>query len=203
MDIPTQHQTSTITAALLARVTKGDQQAFSQLYDHSSTLLFTLAVRILWSHDDAAELLQQIYLDIWRKVTRYDIGRGAPISWLVSITHSRAIERLRTRAAQGQQIPTGPNGQALAKQLGDHGPSPYETRIEQERRLAISATVAELPHAQLQAIELAYYEGLTHIEIAERLHQSLETVNAEINRAMAQLRERLQPYLHQGDTHDT
>ena len=80
---------------------KGDQQAFSQLYDHSSTLLFTLAVRILGNHEEAAELLQDVYLEVWRKVSRYDVGRGTPVAWLITLTKSRAIDRLRARAARG------------------------------------------------------------------------------------------------------
>ena len=98
MDKPSRHATSTIDPSLLARVVKGDQQAFSQLYDHSSTLLFTLAVRILGNHEEAAELLQDVYLEVWRKVSRYDVGRGTPIAWLVTLTKSRAIDRLRARS---------------------------------------------------------------------------------------------------------
>ena len=94
MDKPSPHATSTIDPTLLARVVKGDQQAFSQLYDHSSTLLFTLAVRILGNREEAAELLQDVYLEVWRKVSRYDIGRGTPVAWLITLTKSRAIDRL-------------------------------------------------------------------------------------------------------------
>ena len=93
-----------IDPTLLARVVKGDQQAFSQLYDHSSTLLFTLAVRILGNHEEAAELLQDVYLEVWRKVSRYDVGRGTPVAWLITLTKSRAIDRLRARAARGYRI---------------------------------------------------------------------------------------------------
>ena len=89
MDKPSQHATSMIDPTLLARVVKGDQQAFSQLYDHSSTLLFTLAVRILGNHEEAAELLQDVYLEVWRKVSRYDIGRGTPVAWLVAALATR------------------------------------------------------------------------------------------------------------------
>ena len=105
MDTPTRRATSAIDPTLLASVVKGDQQAFSQLYDHSSALLYTLAFRILGNRDEAAELLQDVYLEVWRKVARYDIGRGTPIAWLITLTRSRAIDRLRARAVREARMP--------------------------------------------------------------------------------------------------
>src|SRR5215217_993900 len=102
MDSPSQQAASTIDPKLLARVVKGDQQAFSQLYDLSSTLLYTMAFRILGQREEAAELLQEVYLEVWRKVARYDVGRGTPVAWLITLTRSRAIDRLRARAVRGQ-----------------------------------------------------------------------------------------------------
>ena len=101
MDTPTRRATSSIDPSLLASIVKGDQQAFSQLYDHSSTLLYTLAFRILGDREEADELLQDVYLEVWRKVARYDVGRGTPIAWLITLTRSRAIDRLRARAVRG------------------------------------------------------------------------------------------------------
>src|SRR4029077_10264062 len=101
MDKAPRLATSTIDPTLLARVVKGDQQAFSQLYDHSSTLLFTLAFRILENREAAAELLQDVYLEVWRKVSRYDIGRGTPVAWLITLTKSRAIDRRRAMTSRG------------------------------------------------------------------------------------------------------
>lgn len=199
MDKPSQHATSTIAPSLLARVTKGDQQAFSQLYDHSSTLLFTLAVRILGNHEEAAELLQDVYLEIWRNVSRYDVGRGTPIAWLITLTRSRAIERLRARAAQGYQTTQSMEGRTTATQAADLGPSPFETQADQALRLAVDAAMVELPQAQQHAIELAYYEGLSHAEIAARLNQPLGTVKTRIRLGMAQLLEQLQPWWKQSE----
>jgi RNA polymerase sigma-70 factor (ECF subfamily) len=82
---------SNINPELLAQVTKGDQRAFEELYDQSSSILFTLAARILGNHDEAADLLQEVYLEVWRKAARYDPRRGSPMAWLVTLTRSRAI----------------------------------------------------------------------------------------------------------------
>jgi RNA polymerase sigma-70 factor, ECF subfamily len=198
MDKPSQQATSTVDPTLLARVAKGDHQAFSQLYDHSSTLLFTLAMRILGNHEEAAELLQDVYLEVWRKVSRYDIGRGTPIAWLITLTKSRAIDRLRARTARGYQA-TDSLEAGTATQLTDEGPSPFDTKADQELRTAVVTAVAGLPQAQQQAIELAYYEGLSHTEIASRLNQPLGTVKTRIKLGMSKLREGLQQWRNTGD----
>jgi len=198
MDKPSQHVTSMIDPALLARVVKGDQQAFSQLYDHSSTLLFTLAVRILGNREEAAELLQDVYLEVWRKVSRYDVGRGTPVAWLVTLTKSRAIDRLRARASRGYQAANSLEV-GTAAEVADSGPSPFETQADQELRIAVVAAVAGLPQAQQQAIELAYYEGLSHAEIASRLNQPLGTVKTRIKLGMSKLRDSLQRWGNHGE----
>lgn len=198
MDNPSRYTTSMIDPTLLARVVKGDQQAFSQLYDHSSTLLFTLAVRILENREEAAELLQDVYLEVWRKVSRYDVGRGTPIAWLVTLTKSRAIDRLRARASRGYRA-TNPLEAGTAAQMADPGPSPLETQADQELRMAVGTAVGDLPQAQQQAIELAYYEGLSHTEIAARLNQPLGTVKTRIKLGMSKLRESLRQWGNHGD----
>ncbi len=198
MDKPSQHTISMIDPSLLARVVKGDQQAFSQLYDHSSTLLFTLALRILGNREEAVELLQDVYWEVWRKVSRYDVGRGTPVAWLITLTKSRAIDRLRARASRGYQA-TNSLEAGTAAEVADPGPSPYETQADQELRAAVEAAVAGLPHAQQQAIELAYYEGLSHAEIASRLNQPLGTVKTRIKLGMSRLRDSLQQWGKHGE----
>jgi RNA polymerase sigma-70 factor (ECF subfamily) len=198
MDKPSQHTTLMIDPNLLALVAKGDQQAFSQLYDHSSTLLFTLAVRILGNREEAAELLQDVYLEVWRKVSRYDVGRGTPVAWLITLTKSRAIDRLRARATRGYRA-TNSLEAGTAMQVADPSPSPLETQANQELRLAVGTAVAGLPQAQQQAIELAYYEGLSHAEIAQRLNQPLGTVKTRIKLGMSKLRDGLQQWGNHGD----
>jgi RNA polymerase sigma-70 factor (ECF subfamily) len=198
MSSPSRHATSTIDSALIARVLKGDQQAFSQLYDHSNTLLYTLALRILGNHEEAAELLQDVYLEVWRKVARYDVGRGTPVAWLVTLTRSRALDRLRARTARGQQYKDQRDGDAAA-QVPDLGPSPLETQADQELRLLVGQAISALPVAQQQAIELAYYEGLSHTEIATRLNQPLGTVKTRIKLGMSKLRDTLRTCWEQGD----
>ncbi len=183
---------SLIEPALIAKVAKGDQQAFGQLYDLSCSLLFTLALRILGDRDEATDLLQEVYLEVWRKGVRYDVGRGTPMAWLVTVTRSRAIDRLRSRAAKGRGV-TDSLGDTRAADLPDQAPGPFETNADLERRALVKKAFAELPEAQRQVLELAYYEGLSHQEIAVRLSQPLGTIKTRIKLGMSKLRDLLRP----------
>jgi RNA polymerase sigma-70 factor, ECF subfamily len=199
MDAPPAQPAITIDPKLLARVVKGDQQAFAQLYDQSSPLLYSLAFRILGTREEAAGLLQEVYLEIWQKVARYDVGRGTPIAWLITLTRSRAIDHLRARGPRPKRLATTPLDGPPAGQPPDQTPRPSETPSAQDLASLVSGAIAALPPAQQQAIELAYYEGLPHVEIAERLNQPTGAVKTRIKLGMSKLRESLQPYWEQGD----
>src|SRR5213594_3158701 len=170
-DLP-RRASSLIDPDLLARVGRGDHQAFGELYHRTNSLLFTLALRILSDRDEAADLLQEVYLEVWRKVIRYDAGRGSPMAWLVTMTRSRAIDRLRSRASKGHGL-SDPLDNTPAAQLRDQTPGPFEMHADLELRGLVAKALAELPAAQQQALELAYYEGLSHTEIAVRLNEPL------------------------------
>src|SRR5918994_1938727 len=126
MDSPSPHAASTIDPKLLARVVKGDQQAFSELYDQSSSLLYAMALRILSHREDAADLLQEVYLEVWRKVARYDVGRGTPVAWLITLTRSRAIDRLRSRGTRPRESFNG----LSAAQVADRNAGPFEAHAD-------------------------------------------------------------------------
>lgn len=198
MESASRQAASAIDPKLLARVAKGDQQAFGQLYDQSSTLLFTLAYRILTDRDEAAELLQDVYLEVWRKIAKYDAGRGSPIAWLVTLTRSRAIDRLRSRTSRGQHVVADSFEHPLVSVTPDVSPNPYEAREDTEMRQLMAKAILDLPLPQQQAIEMAFYQGLTHTEIAAKLNQPLGTVKTRIKLAMSKLRASLHETLPQG-----
>lgn len=187
MESRSRQASSPIDPALIAKVAKGDQQAFGQLYDLSCSLLFTLSLRILGDRNEAADLLQEVYLEVWRKGVRYDVGRGTPMAWLVTVTRSRAIDRLRSRAAKGHGV-TDSISDTGAVELPDHAPDPFKTNADLERRALVKKAFAELPEAQQQALELAYYEGLSHQEIATKLNQPLGTIKTRIKLGMDKLK---------------
>lgn len=186
-----QQATSTIEPKLLTRAAKGDRQALSQLYDQSSALLYTLGLRILGNPTEAAELLHELYHDISRKTVRYDAGRGTPITWLLTLTRGRAIDRLRTRNSRIPSAPSELNGVTTAAQLTDYEPRYFNSKGDHQLSRFVSDALANLPQTQLQVIELAFYEGLSHWEIAERLDQPPGTVKTRIKLGMSRLRESL------------
>lgn len=198
METASRQGVAIIDPRLLARVAKGDLDSFAQLYDQSSVLLFTLAFRILGHREEAAQLLQDVYLEVWRKVARYDVGRGTPVAWLVTLTRSRAIDRIRSGASPvahtGIDAPRNPE----SVENEDDAPVPSEAKEDNELRLTVAKAVAELPAAQREALEMAYYHGLSHTEIAAKLNQPLGTVKTRIKLAMVKLRGLLQSTLGQG-----
>jgi RNA polymerase sigma-70 factor, ECF subfamily len=142
-------------------------------------------------------MLQEIYLDIWRKVVRYDIGRGTPIAWLITLTRSRAVDRLRARGSRAPRHRESSSDHAETGQAGDQPSRPFNSPADQELRNLIHEAWAHLPQAQRRVIELAYYEGLSNTEIAAQLDQPVETVKAGIALGLSQLRESLHAYWEQ------
>jgi RNA polymerase sigma-70 factor, ECF subfamily len=198
MDTSSQLAASVIDPKLVARVAKGEHHALSQLYDQSSTVLFSLALRILGNREEAADVLQEIYLDVWRKVVRYDVGRGTPIAWLITLTRSRALDRVRTRGPRTLRQMSSAIDDAQTS-LTERGSGPFDSQTDEELRNVVREAWANLPQIQQQVIELAYYEGLPSTEIAVKLNQSVETVKTCIALGMSQLRESLQSYWEQDE----
>ena len=186
------NQGSSIGSDLLAHVAKGDSEAFAQLYEQTSSLLFTLAARILGNREEAAELLQDVYIEVWRKAGVFDSKRGSPMAWLVTLTRSRAIDRLRMSSARGRNM-TDSIDDTPTHELQSLTLDPLETHATEELRGLVVAAITELPAPQQEAIELAYYEGLTHREIAEKLNQPVGTIKTRIKLGMSKLRYALRP----------
>lgn len=192
MNTAAQCAASTIDPKVALRAGKGDDYAFNQLYDQSSTVLFSLALRILGSREEAAGILQEVYVDIWKRAVRYDVGRGTPIAWLITLTRSRAIDRLRTSGPQPRRQPLPIDGTEHAAI-----PGKFESPADQTLRSVISAALEGLPKPHRQAIELAYYEGLLPSEIATKLEQPLDAVITRLKLGMSKLHESLQTYWEQ------
>ena len=192
MDAPLPQSASTVAPDLVARVADGDQAAFEQLYEQSSSLLFTLVSRIVGNQGDATDLLQEVYLEVWRKASNYDHARGSPMAWLVTLARSRAIDWVRALGSRGKGV-TASLDDTPASDLIAAGTDALEMRAVNERQSLVWKAIESLPPVQRQAIELAYYEGLTHVEISERLNVPLGTIKTRIRLAMEKLRDGLQP----------
>ncbi|MEK6695314.1 MAG: sigma-70 family RNA polymerase sigma factor [Nitrospirota bacterium] len=192
MDAPTPQSSSTVAPDLVARVAGGDQAAFEQLYEQSSPLLCTLVSRIVGNEGEAADLLQEVYLEVWRKASNYDHARGTPMAWLVTLARSRAIDRVRALGSRGKGV-TASLDDTPASDLIASNADAMEISAASERQALVWAALKTLPLVQRQAIELAYYEGLTHVEISGRLNVPLGTIKTRIRLAMEKLRDGLQP----------
>jgi RNA polymerase sigma-70 factor, ECF subfamily len=172
----------------------GDQAALTRLYDSTNRMVYGLILRIVSNTHTAEEVLLDVYLQIWRKAETYDAGKGTVLAWLFTIARSRAIDALRSRASKesGQQDPLDTAVSAI-----DKSPTPEENSAIAQRRQYVQECLAELPGEQREAIELAYFRGLSHSEIAQALKQPLGTVKTRVRLGMARLRESLGRYREQ------
>ncbi len=168
------------TEALLQRLTGGDPGALGEFYDLYAGLVNGLALRILRNPAEAEDVVQEVFVQVWRQAERYDPGRGSAEAWLCTIARSRSLDRLRRRASRREES-------------GDALPMGASERPRPEEVLAVRKALEALSSDQRSALELAYYEGLTQTEIAARLGQPLGTVKTRIRTAMIRLREVLGP----------
>jgi len=176
-------------AGLLARIALRDAAALSSLYDLTASAVHGVCRRILRDASDAEEAAGDVFLQVWQKASRFDPARGDALTWLLTLARSRAIDRLRARGA-ARRHETGFDETYDAPST-DPGPE-MRTSLAQRAAL-VRGALADLPAEQRQALELAYFEGLTHAEIAERLAQPLGTAKSRIRLALAHLRRTLEP----------
>lgn len=180
-------------AALIGRTAAGDQQAVSELYDATSRMVYGLILRILGDEAVAEEVLLDVYMQVWRQANHYDAGRGSPLAWLATIARSRAIDRLRAGRQHWQRTSSL---ETVSQQ--STGESLEEAAYVTELRGIVREALGTLSAEQREALELAYYGGMSHSEIAERLGQPLGTIKTRIRLGMMKLRERLKPEYARG-----
>jgi len=157
----------------------------AELYDRHARPIYSLALRILGDATEAEDIVQEVFSQAWKQAARYNASRGAVGAWLLTLTRSRAIDRLRAKRARPGDV----SDERVADQLVDAGPPADLLVLSSEQVARVRAALDELPLLQRAAIELAYYEGLTHAEIADRLEQPLGTVKTRIRLAMLKLRD--------------
>lgn len=179
--------------ALLGRVATGDRRSFAELYDRFSGVLFSVAYRVLNSQEAAEDVLQDVFIQIWEKAPLYDPQRGKPLTWAVTLTRNKAIDRLRA-IQRRNRLQDAVEKEALTfEQFDDR--SSVEAVEGMESGAMVRAAIRRLSPDQRQAIELAFFSGLTQTEIAERLGEPLGTIKARIRRGMMKLRDVIAPQL--------
>ncbi len=186
---PSSDDRSQEQARLVEAMAKGDKSAMATLYDQLSGPLYSLAYRMLGDAAEAQDLTQDIFLQLWRTASGYDSRRGSVFSWAVTLTRNRAIDRIRMRRRRTEILSTAaPDLQPAAPDSNGDSASALWLR---EKSATVRNVLAELAPDQKQAIELAFFSGLTQQEIAERLKEPLGTIKARIRRGLLKLKDRL------------
>ena len=171
-------------ALLVERVAAGDQGALAELYDRFSSLLLALSRRILLNDFEAEEILQEVFLQVWNQAKRYDASRSSVSTWLVLITRSRSIDRLRSRQVKERTVST------LEREKRPQHTSPEgpEAVLYDERRRRLHLEMDKLPPEQRQILDLAFFRGMTQSEISGSTGIPLGTVKTRTLLAMKKLR---------------
>lgn len=177
-------------SSLIESVARGESAAFEQLYDRYCRTLYALLLRILLDADDAQETLQETFVQAWNQAARFDPARGSEAAWLISMARSRGIDRLRARRVRSRKEEDA--GREISIEFGTvAGKGNPDALLRAERQQAVRGALAALPESQRQALELAYFEGLSQSEIAARLKEPLGTVKTRMQLGMKKLRGRL------------
>lgn len=172
----------------ICEIARGDRQAIDQLYGESSHLVYSVAMRILNDRSDAEEAVMDVYAQVWRSAGKFSNERGSGFAWLMNLARSRAIDKLRAR--RNRNVAMEPLFETAAVSDRDSNPERISALGEMQDR--VRTALSGLPAEQRTTIELAFYSGLTHVELAERLGQPLGTVKTRIRAGMMKLRTTLE-----------
>ncbi len=178
-------------AALMAALAAKDEKALATLYDKYSKLVFGVCLRAL-PPAGAEEVVLDVFWELWDRADRYDASRGAPLVYLLGVTRSRMLDKLRASKARKRQVEQQSSGSAAEAST----PGPLGNALLAEQRARVAAALSQLSGPQRAAVEMAFYEALSHSEIAERIGEPLGTVKSRIRQALIRLRDLL---LEQGD----
>ncbi len=169
-------------AVQLHRVAEGDHAAFAALYDDLAPLVYGIAKRVVRDSTHAEEVTQEVFVDLWRLAARFDAGKGNVKSWAATIAHRRAVDRVRSEQAHRNRERT----EAVAMPAPASGPD--EIAVDGDARQRAVSALGQLTATQREALELAYYGGLTHVEVADRLGIALGTAKTRIRDGLLRLR---------------
>src|SRR6266699_7012794 len=184
LDPDQRRQRNARLADLLARTALSDQRAFAELYRLTSPHLYAVALRIVRVTGPAEEVLQESYVNIWHHAGSYVAAKSQPLTWMTSVVRNRCLDQLRRREVQTVTMDDEDEGLAIAAE----DPTPLEMLLSGADARAVGACVEALEPGQKQAIALAFFQGLSHSELAHHLREPLGTVKSWIRRGLERLR---------------
>ena len=177
-------EVSNVLDAQLRRVARGDAEAFAGLYDATSARVYGLVIRILRDPGYSEETTQDVYAQVWRRAADFDPEQGSALAWLMTLAHRRAVDRVRAEVASSRRearyvaVSAEPDTDVVA-----------DSAIRSDERRQVADCLESLTDLQRQAIELAYYDGLTYPQVSERLSTSLGTVKTRMRDGLRRLRD--------------
>lgn len=177
--------------ALVAAMARGDERAAARMYDRHAAVVYGLALRIVKEVADAEEVVVEAFAQAWRDAARFDGTRGSVIGWLTTIARTRSLDLIRSRQRRERATDAASTMLDAPAAMSEGFRAPDALVEETDRANALAEALRELPDAQRNAIELAFYEGLTHPEVAARLKEPLGTVKTRIRLGMLKLRDML------------
>lgn len=173
---------------LLERAARGDRDAVMSLYDRFAPVLLAVAMRIAGGRAEAEDIVQEVFARAWREAATFDRARGSAVAWLVTLTRNRAIDAVRSRKRRTRHEDDQTREEPA---VAPPSSTPELAVVDAERAAAVRVALESLRPEQRQVLELAYFSGLSHSEIAERLGQPLGTVKTRIAQAVKRLRDEL------------
>ncbi|MBC7958116.1 MAG: sigma-70 family RNA polymerase sigma factor [Cytophagales bacterium] len=178
---------------LLARAGLGDRVAFASLYERTSSHLFAVVLRINRDRAQAEDVLQEVYVNVWRAAQSFDAAQSQPLTWLTSVARNRAIDSLRRKQTEPQTRPVplandDDEERDVYDDMADNAPGPLALLSQASDARALSSCMQGLTAQQRQSVALAFYDGLSHAEVAEQMRQPLGTVKSWVRRALLSLK---------------
>ena len=188
-------QRSRELSQLLARAGLGDRAAFATLYERTSAHLLAVVLRIQRDRSQAEEILQEVYVSVWRAASSFDAAQSQPLTWLTSVARNRAIDSLR-RAQTQPRLKGGPatddEDSDVYDTVADESPGPLELLGRASEARVLTQCMQQLSAPQRQSVALAFFDGLSHAEVAANLRQPLGTVKSWVRRALLSLKDCLE-----------
>src|SRR5689334_15122632 len=172
--------------ALIAAIVAGDSNALEQLYDRYASVVYRVALRMLKNRELAEEVVQEVFWRVWRRSASFANERGRVAQWLFGIAHNLCIDELRRMRARPAAVYEDPEHPLIQQLLDEQADVPAAAWTVEQRRM-ISEAMRELPAAQRQAIELAYFGGMSHQEIATKLNRPLGTIKTRVRLGLQKL----------------